>query len=250
DYQQAFLGHVLDGPANAFATETGILDAAVGHIVDTPTGYVADHDAADLQYVPGFLCLVQVAGKDAGLQAEHGIIDALQHGIEIGEFFQHGHRAEGFLGDHGATVRHVFQQRRVEHGAIAAATAQQAAAFFNRFVDPVVQACGLALGNHRTDKGVFVFRVTFFQLLCALDQALLQFVVDLCVAIDALYADAALSGLVEGAEDNAFDGIVQVGILVDNTGGVAAEFQHHFFLAGARLQVPADYRRAGKAEQL
>jgi len=54
---------------------------------------------------------------------------------------------------------------------------------------------------------------------------------------DALHTDAALSGLVIGAEHDALDhGIeVEAGIVVDDAGGVAAEFQHHLLLACARL---------------
>src|SRR5688572_262422 len=48
DHQQADLGHVLDRELDALATEAGILDAAVGHVVDAPARHVVDDDAADL----------------------------------------------------------------------------------------------------------------------------------------------------------------------------------------------------------
>jgi hypothetical protein len=75
-----------------------------------------------------------------------------------------------------------------------------------------------------------------------------QFVVDGRVDQDALHADAALSGLVEGARHQARGDIVQVGARVDDAGGVAAEFEHDLFLAGPRFELPADRRRSGEAQ--
>ena len=46
------------------------------------------------------------------------------------------------------------------------------------------------------------------------------------------------------------DGVVEVGVGVDDAGRVAAEFEDDFLLAGAGLQVPADRGRAGEAQQL
>ena len=45
-HQQAGFSHVGDSVAHAFATQAGILDAAVGHVVDAPGRHVADDDAA------------------------------------------------------------------------------------------------------------------------------------------------------------------------------------------------------------
>ena len=80
--------------------------------------------------------------------------------------------------------------------------------------------------------------------------AVAQLVVDVGVDEDALHADAALARLVEGAEDDALDRVVEVGVGVDDHRGVAAQLQHHLLLAGLGLQVPADAGRAGEAEQL
>ena len=67
---------------------------------------------------------------------------------------------------------------------------------------------------------------------------------------DALHADAALARLVEGAEDDPLDRVVEVGVLVDDHRRVAAQLEHHLLLAGLGLEVPADAGRAGEAEQL
>ena len=47
----------VDGPADAFAAQAGVLHAAVGHVVHAPAGDIADHHAAHFQFVPGFLGL-------------------------------------------------------------------------------------------------------------------------------------------------------------------------------------------------
>jgi hypothetical protein len=67
---------------------------------------------------------------------------------------------------------------------------------------------------------------------------------------DALNSDAALAGLVEGAEDDALDRIVEIGVAIDDHRRIAAQFQHHLFLAGLGLELPTDRWRSGEAEQL
>jgi hypothetical protein len=67
---------------------------------------------------------------------------------------------------------------------------------------------------------------------------------------DALDPDAALAGLVEGAEHDPRHGVVEVGVGIDDHGGVAAQLEHDLLLAGAGLEVPAHLRRAGEAQQL
>ena len=67
---------------------------------------------------------------------------------------------------------------------------------------------------------------------------------------DALDADAALAALVECAEDDALDRVVDVRILVDDHRGVPAELEYDRLLARASLQVPTDAWRAGEGEQL
>ena len=66
----ADFGHVFHGEADAFATEAAVLDSAVGHVVDPPGGDVADDNTADFKGVPRLEGLVDVAGKDAGLEAK------------------------------------------------------------------------------------------------------------------------------------------------------------------------------------
>ncbi len=65
---------------------------------------------------------------------------------------------------------------------------------------------------------------------------------------DALHPDARLARLVKGAKHGAFGSVFEIGILVDDHRGIAAEFEHDLLLAGARLQIPADIGRAGEAD--
>src|SRR3546814_10388636 len=66
---------------------------------------------------------------------------------------------------------------------------------------------------------------------------------------DPLHPDARLTRLIEGAEDDPRERVVQVGVLVDDHRGIAAEFEHDLLLARFGLQIPTDARRAGEGEQ-
>ena len=99
-------------------------------------------------------------------------------------------------------------------------------------------------------KVLLVVRIAGDQRLGLRHQPVAQLVVDVGVDEDALHADAALAGLVEGAEDDPLDRVVEVGVRVDDHRGVAAELEHDLLLAGLGLELPADAGRAGEAEQL
>ena len=163
-------------------------------------------------------------------------------------------RAEGFLAIEVAVVRHVLQQRRLAAWRpCACRRTSSLRAACRRRLDPAFEALGRVLVDHRADEGLLVAADRrCVSVLATADLSLSRsFVVDVGVDEDALHADAALAGLVEGAEHDALDHGVEVEarIVVDDARRVAAEFQHHLLLAGARLQVPAD-QAAGEAEQL
>ena len=82
------------------------------------------------------------------------------------------------------------------------------------------------------------------------DQPLAQLVVDRLVHEDALHADAALARLVEGAEDDALDGVVEVGVSSTITAALPPSSSTTFFLPARAFSVPADLGRAGEAQQL
>ena len=56
----------------------------------------------------------------------------------------------------------------------------------------------------------------------------------------ALDADAHLAGIGETADEDPLHGPVEVGSLVDDDPGVAAELEHDLLLAGPLLHPPAD----------
>ncbi len=67
---------------------------------------------------------------------------------------------------------------------------------------------------------------------------------------DALDGDAGLTGVAEASGDAAVGGVGEVGVAVDDDGGVAAEFEDDFLFSGAALDVPADGNAAGEADEL
>src|SRR6185437_6128334 len=83
------------------------------------------------------------------------------------------------------------------------------------------------------------------------DEALPHLVVQRGVNKNPLYPDTTLPGLVEAARDQPRDHEIQSRLLVriDDAGRVATQFQHHFLLARARLEFPADLA-AGERQEL
>src|SRR5690606_34928532 len=124
DHQQPQLAHVLDGVLHALASEAGILDPAVGHVVHAEAGHVADHHAADLEPVPGAHGMGQAVGEHAGLQAEVRIVDGGERRVEILEALHERNGAERFLALQLAVARHVLKQGGLEHVGLAAAAGE------------------------------------------------------------------------------------------------------------------------------
>ena len=143
-----------------------------------------------------------------------------------------------------------FEQGRLEHRAVALAAAEQGRALGHRLLDPAVEPLRLPSVDHRADEDVAVLGIAGDQRLGLRDQHVAEFVIDVVVDQDALDADAALAGLVEGAEDDPLERVVEVGVRVDDHRRIAAELEHHLLLAGLGLEVPADAGRAGEAQQL
>ena len=77
------LGEVGDGGADAFAAEAGVFGAAVGEVVEAGGGDVVDDDAAHVEGGEGEAGLEEVAGEDAGVEAEGGVVDAGEDGGEV-----------------------------------------------------------------------------------------------------------------------------------------------------------------------
>src|SRR5438309_2260064 len=71
------------GPNNSPATRTWLVDPVVGHAVDPNRGHVANHDAADLDLIPGAHDLAQIVREHPGLQTEFAGVDDADRLFEI-----------------------------------------------------------------------------------------------------------------------------------------------------------------------
>src|SRR5690606_7133420 len=134
-----------------------------------------------------------------------------------------------------------FEHRRLQHRAVATAAAQQRRTRRHGLPYPAVETLRFPDVDHGADEGILVAGVAALEGLYPRDELFPQRVVERLVRQDALHTDAALSRLIESTEGQPFDHEVEPVALVriDDTGGITAEFQHDFLLAGARLQVPA-----------
>src|SRR4249919_3928281 len=250
DHQQALLGHVLDRIAHAFAAEARMLHAAIGHVVDAEARHVADDDAADFQAIPGPHRMRQVAGEHAGLQAEVAVVDAVERVVEIIEGLDHRDRTEGLLAIQLAVVRDFFQQCGRQHVALARATGEDLGATLARGGDPAFHALRRLVVDHRADERFLVVGVAHGQSGDGRLQLAPQLLVDGRMRVDPLHADAALPGLVVGAEDQAFDHVIErrARIGIDDAGRIATQFERDLLAASTRPEVPAD-QAAREAQQ-
>ena len=114
----------------------------------------------------------------------------------------------------------------------------------------VMVRIGVALADERADVGGFVERIAGLQFLDAFDEEVGEFSVDGVLDQDALDRDAGLAGVAEASGDAAVGGVGEVGVAVDDYGGVASEFEDDFLLPGAAFDVPADGYAAGEADEL
>ncbi len=146
--------------------------------------------------------------------------------------------------------RRVGEDRRGEERAVGLAAEEELAAEGDRLVDPALGPAGGGTVDHRPDVGRGVERIADLEGLRALDEAGHERVPDPLVDEHPLDADADLAGVGEGADEAAPDGPVEVGRLVDDDPGVAAELEDDLLLAGPLLHPPADRGAAGEAEEL
>src|SRR4029078_13150465 len=96
----------------------------------------------------------------------------------------------------------------------------------------------LLLRDHRADERVAVLWIAGDEGLGLRDEHVPELVVDALVDADALHADAALARLVERAEHDPFERVVEVGVLVDHHRGVAAPLAHEPLFARPWLAAP------------
>jgi hypothetical protein len=110
--------------------------------------------------------------------------------VEVAESREKRHRAEDFLGIQVGRARHALEQRRLQHGTVTLAAAEQGGTGGNRLVDPARDALGFLDVDHRANERGFVGRIAGDKLPRLFNQLGLQRVVDRIMDDDALHADA------------------------------------------------------------
>jgi hypothetical protein len=106
------------------------------------------------------------------------------------------------------------------------------------------------LVDHRPQIRLLIERVAQDERLRPLEELLGEGVGDLLVEVDALDRDADLARVGERAVDGALDGEVEIGVVVDDDGRVAAELEDDALPAGLPLELPADRGAAGEGHEL
>mmetsp|Transcript_59426 Transcript_59426/g.140466 ORF Transcript_59426/g.140466 Transcript_59426/m.140466 type:complete len:548 (-) Transcript_59426:2329-3972(-) len=244
---------VLDALAPAFAAEAGLLDAAEGHFGRRDQAGVDAHHAV-LQRLADAEDAADVAAVEVAGEAEFGGIGQLDD-IGLGLELEHRrHRAEGLL----ARAQHlrcgVGEQGRLEEAAAGAfdalAAGQQLGAERNGVGDMGLHLLQRLLVDQRADVDARLEAVARPQRRNPGRKLLQEGVVDACLHIDAVGADAGLAGIAVLAGDGAFDGRIEVCIVKHDEGRVAAQFQAELLDRRRALlhQDPADLGAAGEGQ--
>src|ERR1019366_10085504 len=135
-----------------------------------------------------------------------------------------------------AVQPHRRRQRLDDRGfpqpTLASATGQDLRAGLRGFVEPGLDARGRHFVYHGTDVGVLGERIAGLQALRTADELADEGVVHALVHVHALHGDAGLSGVREAAPRDAFGGVREVGVVMDDDAGVAAELQRDALAPG------------------
>src|SRR6478752_5414886 len=139
---KSLLSQLVDGVGGALAGVAGVLDAAVGLLIGAEGRDLVDQDTAELEGAAGLQAAADVAGEDAGLEAELGVVGALQRLLEVAEGVDRGDRAEDLLAPDLGVFRRRLQQGRGEAAALVdeLAAGQQLGPAGDRLVDPLLDA--------------------------------------------------------------------------------------------------------------
>src|SRR4051812_7688633 len=189
------LRHVLDRPAQPLATEPGVLDAAVRHVVDPVRRHVVDDDAADLERAERLPGVVEVVREDAGLEPEEAVVDGANRLVEVGERERDDERSEGLVRADLRLDGHVGEDGRSAEVAVSPTTEEDLAAERDRLLDPALRPRGCLVVDHRPDVGVRIERIANREALRTLHQATEELVPDRFVDEHPLDADADLTGV-------------------------------------------------------
>src|SRR3954451_8590265 len=143
--EQLQLGHLFNGVPEALAAGSGILDAAVGHVVDAERRHVVDHQPARVDPVERLLHDPQVAREDPRLEAElagPGAVDCLVHVVVAVEDDE---RRERLLAGDTHVLLRVGEHRRFPHPSLALAAGEHGRTVGHGLLDPRLDALGGAV---------------------------------------------------------------------------------------------------------
>ena len=195
----------------------------------------------------------QVAGVEVGGQAEFGVVGPADDFVLVLEAKDRCQRAEGLLAGHAHLLADAGQQRRFKEESaqgMCLAARLQGGAVGEGVVDVLADLGQRGFVDQRADLGAGVEAVADGEGGHRLGQFLHEAVVDAGLHVDAVGADAGLAGVAELGDHRTGDGGVQIGIVEDDEGGVAAQLHRHFLDGVGALgqQGAADFGGAGEGE--
>ncbi len=168
-------------------------------------------------------------GDDAGHGAEDLVLGDLHAVVHVGK-----HR-----GQHIVALAHALGQ----HGRIQAAT-QHAGAFLLAQFDVVAHLGQVAGADHGADDGGFVQRIAHGDLPGALHEAVHELRVDALLHQDAAAGRAALAVVGEDHEHGRIQRALEVGVVKDHEGALAAQLHAELLEAGGLHDAVAGLGRA------
>src|SRR3990172_7065698 len=195
--EDADLGHVLDGEAEALATEPRFLHPAVRHVIDPVGRDVVDDDPADLELVERMPGVAEIVGEHTRLEAERRIVDGVDGIAQIGEAEHDDERRECLIRADLGVEGDVREDRRREIRTIRRAAEHDLTAERDGLVDPTLCPRGRGLVDHRPEVGRRVERIAHLQSRGTGQELRHERVVDVVVEVQALDADADLAGVGE-----------------------------------------------------
>src|SRR5882762_2828727 len=95
--EQFWLRHFLNRVAQALTAKSGILNAAIGHVVNAESGNISGDQASNFEFVIGLKDEFSVACEKSGLQTVGGIVELFQRGREIVVGLDGDDRCKNFL---------------------------------------------------------------------------------------------------------------------------------------------------------
>ncbi len=242
----------FDADLGALASEAGLLDAAEGRDFGRDgAGVKADH--AKLQcfrHPPGALQAfgVEISGQPKGRAVGDG--DRLVFGLEAEE---RGNGTEGFLAGEqhvrGGAGEH-NRGRILPAPRHRPATRRQLCALGNRVFDVAVDLVDRSLIDHRANCDAGLRPRAYLHRVDAGAELLGEGVIDAGLHENSVGADAGLPAIAELRRDRAFHRKIEIGVVENDEGGIAAEFEREPLdaVCSAAHQQRTDAGRAGEGD--